>query len=417
VRRLLIITAVLVLGAAQPAGAATIDNTIGRMLARSSFAGKHTSLIVWDRTTRRMLSVHQRDRELRPASNMKLLTSSAVFEREGASARLFTRVYATGSLSGGTLHGSLWLVGGGDPSLSTDVFATKAFGGYSGHLANLAAAVRGAGIVRVTGRLYGDESRFDSRRTAPFWKPSYWMDCPPISALLVNEDLYRFGNPHASANPPLYAAQVFHKSLRGHGVTFAHGTRAGVRPAGARVVAVERSPTFARMLRHMDHVSDNLFAEVFSKDLAVHGGLRGTTKNGVRATRNALGDIGVSLAGARIYDGSGLSRGDRLSARQVLSVLTHAAKQPWGATLRADLPLAGVSGTLDDRMRSGPAHANVQAKTGTLNDASALSGYVTAANGHHLVFAMLMNREGMNIAAAQALQDRICQLLAASSPS
>lgn len=416
-RRLLIVTAVLVLGAAQSASAATIDNTIGRMLDRSSFAGKHTSLIVWDRTTGRLLAVHQRDRELRPASNMKLLTSSAVFEREGPSARLFTRVYATGSLSGGTLHGSLWLVGGGDPSLSTNVFATKAFGGYSGHLSNLAAAVRAAGIVRVTGRLYGDESRFDSRRTAPFWKPSYWMDCPPISALLVNEDLYRFGNPHASANPPLYAAQVFHKSLRGHGVTFAHGTRAGVRPAGARVVAVERSPTFARMLRHMDHVSDNLFAEVFSKDLAVHGGLRGTTKNGVRATRNALGDIGVSLAGARIYDGSGLSRGDRLSARQVLSVLTHAAKQPWGATLRADLPLAGVSGTLDDRMRSGPAHANVQAKTGTLNDASALSGYLTAANGHHLAFAMLMNRGGMNIAAAQALQDRICQLLAASSPS
>jgi serine-type D-Ala-D-Ala carboxypeptidase/endopeptidase (penicillin-binding protein 4) len=417
VRRLLIITAVLALGAAQPAGAATIDNTIGRMLARSSFAGKHTSLIVWDRTTGRLLAVHQRDRELRPASNTKLLTSSAMFEREGASARLFTRVYATGSLSGGTLHGSLWLVGGGDPSLSTNVFAAKAFGGYSGHLSHLAAAVRAAGIVRVTGRLYGDESRFDSRRTAPFWKPSYWMDCPPISALLVNEDLYRFGNPHASANPPLYAAQVFHKSLRGHGVTFAHGTRAGVRPGGARVVAVERSPTFARMLRHMDHVSDNLFAEVFSKDLAVHGGLRGTTQNGVRATRNALGDIGVSLAGARIYDGSGLSRGDRLSARQVLSVLTHAAKQPWGATLRADLPLAGVSGTLDDRMRSGPAHANVQAKTGTLDDASALSGYVTAANGHHLAFAILMNREGMNITAAQALQDRICQLLAASQPS
>jgi D-alanyl-D-alanine carboxypeptidase/D-alanyl-D-alanine-endopeptidase (penicillin-binding protein 4) len=387
------------------------------MISRSSFAGRHTTLIVWDRTSGRLLAVHKRDLELRPASNMKLLTSSAVLEREGASTRLATRVYATGSLTAGTLHGSLWLVGGGDPSLATNVFAVKAFGGYSGHLSNLAAAVRAAGIERVTGRLYGDESRFDSRRTAPFWKPSYWMDCPPISALMVNEDLYRFGDPHASANPPLYAAQVFHKSLRGHGVTFAHGTRAGVRPAGARVVAVAHSPTFARMLRHMDHLSDNLFAEVFTKDLAVHGGRRGTTANGVRATRNALAGIGVSLAGARIYDGSGLSRGDRLSARQVLSVLTHAAKQRWGKTLRADLPLAGVNGTLDDRMRSGPAHANVQAKTGTLDDASALSGYVTAANGHHLAFSMIMNREGMNITAAHALQDRICQLLAGSRPA
>jgi len=176
VRRLLIITAALLLSAAQPAGAATIDNTVGRMIARSSFSGKHTTLMVWDRSSGRLLAVHKRDLELRPASNMKLLTSSAVLEREGTSARLRTRVYATGSLSGGTLRGSLWLVGGGDPSLSTNVFAVKAFGGYSGHLSDLAAAVRAAGIVRVTGRLYGDESLFDSRRTAPFWKPSYWMD-------------------------------------------------------------------------------------------------------------------------------------------------------------------------------------------------------------------------------------------------
>src|SRR6185437_16796344 len=126
VRRLLIITAALLLSAAQPAGAATIDNTVGRMIARSSFSGKHTTLMVWDRSSGRLLAVHKRDLELRPASNMKLLTSSAVLEREGTSARLRTRVYATGSLSGGTLRGCLWLVGGGDPSLSTNVFAVKA---------------------------------------------------------------------------------------------------------------------------------------------------------------------------------------------------------------------------------------------------------------------------------------------------
>ena len=130
--------------------------------------------------------------------------------------------------------------------------------------------------------------------------------------------------------------------------------------------------------------------------------------------RNAIHDLGLSFTSARIYDGSGLSTGDRLSAAQIVGLLRKVAARPWATAYHAALPVAGVNGTLRHRMRTGPAHRTVIAKTGTLDDASALSGFATAANGHRILFSMIMNREGMNILAAHNLQDRICQFLAGS---
>jgi D-alanyl-D-alanine carboxypeptidase/D-alanyl-D-alanine-endopeptidase (penicillin-binding protein 4) len=347
---------------------------------------------------------------------MKLLTTAATLTRLGVGARLTTRVLASGRLAGSTLDGNLYLVGGGDPSLATDSYSRVAWAGVSAHLSDLAAAVRAAGIRRVTGRLYGDPSVFDSRRTAPFWKSSYWRDCPPLSGLSVNESLLRFGPPQASSRPALYAAQLMVRSLHSRGVVFAHGPAAGTHPSTAWAVAAERSPPVTRLLRQMDLVSDNYFAETLTKDLAVHAGRLGSTANGVRAIRNAVSGLGVSLSRARIYDGSGLSLGDRLTAGAVLVVLRQSSRQPWGWYYRRSLPVAGVSGTLSERMTRGPAHANVTAKTGTLDDASALSGFVTAANGHRLLFSILINHRRINANRAHALQDRICQYLAALRP-
>jgi PBP4 family serine-type D-alanyl-D-alanine carboxypeptidase len=171
-----------------------------------------------------------------------------------------------------------------------------------------------------------------------------------------------------------------------------------------------------KLVYEMDQVSDNFFAETFTKDIAVADGLRGSTRTGVGLTRRYVHNLGVDLAGARLLDGSGLSRGDHLSARQIVGILRHAAVQPYGWYYRHALPLAGVTGTLYNRMTSGPAYRNALAKTGTLDGASALSGYVTAANGHHLAFSLLMNRRHINVTAAHALQDRIVQLLAGSRP-
>ncbi len=395
---------------------ASVGGTLSGIVARSPFGGSGTGIAVYDQTARRSLYRLHARRELKPASNMKLTTAATVLADIGAGARLATRVYASGTLSGGTLTGSLWLVGGGDPSFSTGTFRRRAFDGIGGRLGDLAAAVHAAGIDAVTGRVFGDETLFDTRRTGPYWKASYWQDCPPISALSVNEDLVSYVQPYSYHRPALRAADALRHSLRAHGVTVGHDSRTGALPAGAGLVATETSPLVGRLIKIMDRRSDNYFAEVLNKRLAVAAGASGTMANGRREARRYLSSIGVDLAGARLYDGSGLSPADRLSPRQLVQLLRGVLGRSYAEVLRASLPVAGVNGTLADRMRSGPAHGNAQAKTGTLDDASDLSGYVTAANGHRIVFSIMVNRRRLNITAAQRLQDRIVQALARSRP-
>ena len=416
VRRALLACAVGMAVAPATAGAASLDARIEHMIARSHFAGARTGLTVYDRTTGRFLALHNGRAQLRPGSNMKLATSAALFIQFGPSGRLKTRIMASGPLASGTVTGSLFFVGGGDPSLATKPYARAVHGGGGTLVSDVAAAVAARGISQVTGRLYGDESAFDSRRTGPFWKPSYWQDCAPISALSVDEDLFHPFRPQASSNPPLFAAQILKKSLKNRGVSFRKAPRVRVHPGTAWVVASVSSPHISRLVRQMDLPSDNYYAEVLTKALAVHAGLQGTTANGTLTTRRSLRRLGVKLHGATIADGSGLSLADHLSTRQIFSILRRSARQSWGSYLYSALPVAGVSGTLRYRMRTGPAHRNAHAKTGTLNTASALSGYVRSANGHKLVFSIIQNRRPrLDVLAAHRLQDAIVQLLAGSN--
>jgi serine-type D-Ala-D-Ala carboxypeptidase/endopeptidase (penicillin-binding protein 4) len=415
--RLIAAVCALLLAAPPAAGANVLHDRIAQMVAATQFAHSRTGVAVYDRSSGRLLAAYHGRLELRPASNMKLTTSASVLGRLGLGTRLRTRVLATGTLTGTTLHGNLWLVGGGDPSFSTLPFSRRAFHGSSGLVHDLAAAVRAAGVHRVTGAVFGDESAFDSVRRGPLWKNDSWRDCPPLSALTVDEDYLRWGSLATAPLPALRAAQELVRALANQGVAVGHGAHTGVHPAGSRPVAAEPSPTMHKLVYEMDQVSDNFFAETLTKDVAVGAGLRGSTHAGVALTRRYLRGLGVDLAGAHMLDGSGLSKGDRLSPRQVVGILRRAGGRPYGWYYRHALPLAGVSGTLHDRMRSGPAYRNALAKTGTLNGASALSGYVRARNGHQLAFSILMNRGHIDVTAAHALQDRIVQFLARSSPA
>ncbi len=417
-RRLCAAALVLLATNAPAVRAATLGQRVDAIVRASGFTGPSTGIAILDATRNQFVYRRNALVQLKPASNTKLTTTAAALAKLGIGTRLHTDVYSTGMVSGTTLHGSLWLVGGGDPSLSSSPFTYKAFGGASGRIGDLAAAVKAAGILRVTGHVYGDESAFDRVRVGPLWKAIYHNDCPPLTALSVNEDLVRFGHPNAYANPPLRSAQVLIGALRAQGVRVDGTPGVATRPTTAGLVASEASPRIYRLVQEMNLPSDNFFAEVLNKDIAVHEGLPGTTHNGRVVTRAYLESLGIDLTGARFYDGSGLSLGDRLSARQILAVLRRASLQKYGWFFRNSLPLAGVSGTLSHRMRSGPAYRNARAKTGTLDDASALSGYVTSANGHEFVFSIVMNHEPLlNITAAHALQDRIVQTLAGSRPA
>ena len=287
------------------------------------------------------------------------------------------------------------LRGFGDPTLT------------SADLRTLASALRSAGLRRVTGRIAGDESFFDKRRTASGWRASYYKnESPPLSALVVNRA--RVAG-RTVDNPAMAAARAFRRALVAAGIQVGGRAVVAAAPETATPLASTRSGPVRAIVRRMNKISDNFYAEMLVKHLGAVVRGAGTTTAGCIVVRRELEERGVPLVGVRIADGSGLSSYDRTTANAVGRTLLSAWRD---AALRdpfvASLAIAGVDGTLEDRMRSGPARGRVRAKTGTLDTASALSGYA----GTRYVFAVLQNGYPISWSRARLSQDRFAQALA-----
>jgi serine-type D-Ala-D-Ala carboxypeptidase/endopeptidase (penicillin-binding protein 4) len=159
----------------------------------------------------------------------------------------------------------------------------------------------------------------------------------------------------------------------------------------------------------MDVYSDNFYAEMLMKEVGAVQARGGTAAAGLAVTRRLLTAAGVQLAGVRMVDGSGLSRLDRWTPRALAALLRTMWLDPdlHDAVLSA-LPVAGETGTLRYRMRSGPAHGLVRAKTGTTDNSSALSGFV----GDRYVFSVVENGAPVETEDAERTQDAFAQVLA-----
>jgi D-alanyl-D-alanine carboxypeptidase/D-alanyl-D-alanine-endopeptidase (penicillin-binding protein 4) len=398
IRRLFVLaSAVATAAAAGPAaGAATLETRLERALTVRGVSWSATAAIAVDLSTREIVFGRNSGRALRPASNEKLTVAIAALDELGPSYRLPTRVFGEGRLDGTAWRGRLVLKGFGDPTLSqADLHA-------------LAREVQSRGITRVTGGIVADESHFDARRTAPGWKPSFHKrECPPLSALIVARGKVAG---RTVDGPARAAAQAFRVALRAQGVRVGSGVATGVARANATLLADVFSPPVTRIVRVMNLASDNFYAEMLLKELGAHELGRGTTAAGARVTRSVLAARGVPLGGVRIVDGSGLSRYDRLTAQAVARLLVSAREDPRvSGPFYGSLPIAGVSGTLDDRMTSAPAFRRVRAKTGTTSNASALSGYVST----RYAFSILQNGSPIPWWYARRGQDRFAQILAA----
>jgi D-alanyl-D-alanine carboxypeptidase/D-alanyl-D-alanine-endopeptidase (penicillin-binding protein 4) len=336
------------------------------------------------------------DASLIPASNEKLAVTYAALVELGTTYRFRTEVLSTGYQDGDTWHGDLYLKGFGDPTLT------------SLQLARLAAQLRAAGVRRVDGRILGDESWFDRIRTAPGWKPSFYLEeSPPLTALAVDHAVYEH---HVARQPALAAAGRFRQVLRARGITARHAT-VGTAPADAYALAQVESDRLPEVLVELDRESDNFAAELLLKEIGAEADGAGSTAAGAAVVTRDLAAAGVPLQGVRIIDGSGLSLNDRLTPRALATLLRLVWSDPdlRAAFVRA-LPVAGVSGTLEDRMERRPARGVVRAKTGTTNRASSLSGFV----GDRYVFSILQN--GFPVAAwpARKAQDRFATALAST---
>lgn len=341
-------------------------------------------LMVWDLDGDSAFYYHNHRQRMRPASTMKLMTAVTALDLYGGNHPFTTELRSRGSLVGRTLYGDLICVGGMDP----------AFDG--GDLQVFVDRIRSAGIDTICGRIVADRSMKDTLLLGEGW---CWDDDNPcLSPLLVSRKdnfLQRFTRELQSAGIVIVDTLINKNSL----------------PEGESWGGASLSHSFDQILTRMMKQSDNLYAECMFYHNALATSRPATQKNARTAVRQMIQRLGYDPARYRVADGSGLSLYNYVSAELLTSLLRYA----WRSDrirehLVPSLPLAGVDGTLKDRMQKSKAYRNVRAKTGTLTGISSLAGYLTAANGHQFAFCII-NQGVVKAKDGKDFQDKVCRYL------
>lgn len=318
-----------------------------------------------------------------PASNTKLLLAMAALDAFGPDLQIRTSVASTKIDDSGVAK-DLWILGRGDPKVGKPT------------LDALALELADAGITAVSGRVMGSTGYFRRDWDAPGWNDAArdYVNRPTALTFEGND----------VATPEKRAAQILTLRLEDLGVDVAGRPGAGPPAQGLDTLVSATSKPLQTLLQKMLRPSDNFAAEVLGKRLGVEtAGTPGTIAKGAAATQAFAEDSG---AGFSINDGSGLSYANRVTAEGMVRLLWAAEDAPWYEALRRSLPTGG-QGTLRDRLQGIP----VRAKTGTLTDVSALSGWVlTDGTGTWVEFSILGS--GMTKTAASAIEDEIVTILA-----
>ncbi len=386
--------------------------------------GPHAAVQVAELGDGRIRFRHGADRVI-PASTMKLLTTTAALSALGPDHRFTTRVLAG-------RHGRVvTLVGGGDPllertpSINEGTYPEDASKGTYPARADLQTLARAtakglAGLGRTKVRLRYDATLFTGPGISPQWPADYVTDdvVSEISPLWVDEGRLKPGLEARSPDPAATAAEAFVRALAKRGVRVEGRPVAAVAPAGSDEIASVSSAPLAQIVQHILEVSDNEGAEVLARQTALAVGEPASFDGAARAVRRVLRGLGVDTRGARIHDGSGLSRRDRLRPETLLHVI-EVASDPERPQLRpvvAGLPVAGFTGSLAYRFDTGgrAGLGVVRAKTGTLTGVNAYAGTVTSRDGVVLAFVVVADRTPKpQTLAARAKLDQIAAALAA----
>ena len=381
------------------------------------------------------------DELLIPAALMKIVTAAAVLAQAEPTYRYTTKVFvrsdALESTANGVLTGDLYLVGGGDPVLSTPGYVeryteVRAHTDITSLAEETAAALSKGGITTIRGGVIADESRYPEEErdytgmrphegASPIWKESFVThnQVGPLSALIL-DDGYSSYAPNASsagqrqnirtADPARHAAEVFDDLLEERDFVIRSRTGKGIAPPeGERTLLAEvESPPLSEIVTRMLRYSDNTTAEMLFKEvgwLADIGSARALAFFVVYDVLLRLLDLPTELTdGVAISDGSGLSSHNRLTCRIVAESLRQAGPD---SPLVEGLAIVGESGTLSNcridgstagmqNSISGWEPSEVRAKNGALNDVSALAGITVADNGDVLTFAMIANDENVS---------------------
>ncbi len=329
-----------------------------------------------------------------PASTTKLLTLGAALESLGPDRTFTTRVVR------GEKPREVVLVGGGDPLLASEpLTVAEAESTYPARADVASLALEAAATLGGKGRVKVrfDDSLFAGPTDNPAWRRDYVPDdiVSPITALMVDSGVAPDGDSR-SDDPSLAAARAFASALAAAGLkVIDEPARVVVRPGAEELASVESAPLSEIAERILD-VSDNEGAEVIGHQVGLATSGTGSFEAGAAGVLATLGGLGIDVSGDVVYDGSGLSRRNRVATTTPLALLQHAAG-PGGEAMRSlitGMPVAGFTGSLTYRFDEGPAVARglVRAKTGTLTGVHALAGIAVGRDGQTMAFVFAADR-------------------------
>ena len=354
------------------------------LLSDPMFETSQVAVMVYDLTADSARYRYNARQLMRPASCMKLVTAITALDELGPKYDYLTRLYWTGEVRGRTLEGNIYCVGGFDPTLTIE------------DLTLLAGCVQRLGIDSIHGLLVADRSMKEALDYGEGW---CWDDENPLlTALSVGrKDVFL----------QTFAEEVARAGVNLEGVRLTEGR---VPPQAVPLATCRHN--ISQVLERMLKMSDNHYAESMFYQTAA------SAKKGVARAKDArdiskklFARLGLGHHPYRVADGSGLSLYNYVSVELLCSLLRHAWRTPSiRQPLMQALPIAGVDGTLEKRMRGTSAQGNVRAKTGTLTGISSLAGYCTTQDGHQLCFAII-NQGIMKNAQGKAFQDRVCKVL------
>ena len=402
-----LLAALLLSAAAQ---AATRDGLCSTLRSRLVHGGGSASgLFVIDGETGDPVCARAPARQRPLASNMKLFTTATALGRLGPQSHIATTIKTDGGIDrNGVLHGSIYLVGGGDPALGTPSFYRRFLGGLGTNLFLLKRQIREAGIDSITGRVYADDSVFDRLRgvaDSGYGTSSY---IGPLSGLALNSG---YSSPSArsfATDPAATAAATLAQSLKAAGISVSTQVALGTAPPFSTELARVESPPLTEIVNTTDVYSDNFFAEMLIKLLGARFGGAGSTAAGAKVVQQFARGHG---SGVHAVDGSGLTRSNHASPMQIVGLLRSMRESAAGDDFIQDLALTGHEGTVADRMHGTAAYGRCRTKTGTLTGVSNLSGYCFNASGRTMVFSVLMNSVH-DLGLAHLDQDRIAGMVA-----
>jgi len=401
-----------------------LRHQVDSLTSQPEFRNAHWGVLIVNPRTGDTLYSKNAGKLFMPASNMKIITSAVGLALLGPDYTYRTTFATNGEVRDSLLDGDLVVIGRGDPTVSDRMrgLATLV-------MDTLADSLRAHGIRQVSGELAHSGNAFPDSTHGYGWG---WADLGAYYGAGVDELIFNEGMAPTTLRPApdttrdsLYSGpakdpargylEALNDAFVRKGIVVDGGVADSILPMPFKLdtLFVYISPPLRDILPVLMKPSQNQVAEIVFKTIGLERGGLGTADSAKKVVAQQLLAWGAQPDGFSIADGSGLSRHNLLTPETLVRVLDRMQRDTAFAVFYNSMPIAGVDGTVKDRMKGTPAEGNVHAKTGSISAARSLSGYVTTADGERLIFSVLANNWTTPSQAVLQVIDQIAAALAA----